>query len=179
MMMMMGMARGARAGSLKLAARRPRPWSATLSSKSSGDVGDDGKSGQTAESTGQDDATDARLRSILQNIKSQMEKRSMRSGEERIALAFTCAYQGDCEQPDEDSRRVVKTISKHSYQNGVVLVKCPCEHLHLIADNLGWFGEERNIEEILKARGDEVRHLSAADLVDIEDHPSSSGGRLA
>jgi hypothetical protein len=41
---------------------------------------------------------------------------------------------------------------------GIVLVKCDCKKLHLIADNLDWFGSGKtNIEDILSSRGDEVR----------------------
>jgi len=39
-----------------------------------------------------------------------------------------------------------------------VVVRCDCcDKQHLIADNLGWFGPHRNIEEILAERGEEVR----------------------
>ena len=39
-----------------------------------------------------------------------------------------------------------------SYQKGVVLVKCDgCTNLHLIADNMGWFEDDRwNIAEFLQ-----------------------------
>ena len=40
---------------------------------------------------------------------------------------------------------------------GVVLVRCSCcSKLHLIADNLGWFGDRTNIEHIMLERGVEV-----------------------
>mmetsp|Transcript_5835 Transcript_5835/g.10325 ORF Transcript_5835/g.10325 Transcript_5835/m.10325 type:complete len:198 (-) Transcript_5835:3162-3755(-) len=65
----------------------------------------------------------------------------IRIGEPRLLMSFTCAK---CET------RSTKSFAKSSYQNGVVLIRCPgCEALHLIADNLGWFGDEKNIEEIL------------------------------
>mgnify|MGYP002060809371 CR=1 FL=1 len=43
-----------------------------------------------------------------------------------------------------------------------MLVRCAhCENLHLISDRLGWFGARTNIEEILNARGDEVKRMLA------------------
>jgi len=52
--------------------------------------------------------------------------------------------------------RVCKTFSKHSYEKGVVLIRCSgCQNLHLIADNLGFTGyAEKNIEDIARARGE-------------------------
>jgi protein import protein ZIM17 len=49
-------------------------------------------------------------------------------------------------------------MSKASYTKGVVLVRCPgCENLHLMADNLGWFGKPGSVESFLAERGDKVR----------------------
>jgi protein import protein ZIM17 len=50
-------------------------------------------------------------------------------------MAFTCVK---CET------KQARTFSKESYEKGVVLVRCEgCDKLHLIADNLGWFNDEK------------------------------------
>jgi protein import protein ZIM17 len=45
-----------------------------------------------------------------------------------------------------------------------------CSNLHLIADNIGWFGEEKNVEEILFKLGQTVRRGRQADLYEIFAH---------
>lgn len=52
-----------------------------------------------------------------------------------MLMAFTCSK---CET------KQAKTFSKESYEHGVVLLRCDgCENLHLIADNLGWFRDNK------------------------------------
>lgn len=71
-------------------------------------------------------------------------------------MIFTC---NKCET------RAVKSFTKAAYEKGVVLVQCPgCQKRHVIADNLGWFGEQKNVEEILREKGEEVRRITDADL---------------
>jgi protein import protein ZIM17 len=67
----------------------------------------------------------------------------------QMVLMFTC---GKCDV------RSVKSFSKVAYTRGVVLVECPgCKARHLIADNLGWFGEKGTIQDFAKANGHAVR----------------------
>ncbi|KAJ9553618.1 hypothetical protein OSB04_017663 [Centaurea solstitialis] len=81
-----------------------------------------------------------------------------------LAMMFTCKV---CET------RSVKTISRESYEKGVVVARCGgCDNYHLIADHLGIFGEKGSIEDILAARGEEVKrgnsdtlNLTLEDLV--------------
>lgn len=55
-------------------------------------------------------------------------------------------------------------MSKASYTKGVVLVRCPgCQNLHLMADNLGWFGKPGSVETFLAERGDQVRKGAEGD----------------
>ena len=59
--------------------------------------------------------------------------------------------------------RSVKTMSKLAYEKGVVIAECSgCNNRHLIADHLGWFGEEgKNVEDYVKARGGRAVRRSA------------------
>ena len=47
---------------------------------------------------------------------------------------------------------------QNAYENGVVIAICPgCENKHLIADNLGWFGDGRvDVEKLLAAKGEQI-----------------------
>jgi mitochondrial protein import protein ZIM17 len=93
------------------------------------------------------------------------------AGGKKLAIVYTCKV---CET------RSVKQFSEHSYQNGVVLVRCPgCQNLHLIADRLGVFegsfedGKGWDIQKAMASLGenvavvnnDNVLELTVEDLV--------------
>ena len=82
----------------------------------------------------------------------------------KMILRFTCTHEGPTSPPPGTERTHSRTISKRSYEEGVVLVRCGCcNRPHLIADNLGWFGDKKeNIEGILAERGEEVQRICGA-----------------
>ena len=53
----------------------------------------------------------------------------------RYRISFTCNI---CKT------RCEKEFSKNAYHKGVVIIRCSgCDSMHLIADNLGWFGDKK------------------------------------
>ena len=65
------------------------------------------------------------------------------TSDEKMIIQFTCKV---CDVAS------IKKFSKRSYDNGVVLVRCPsCQNLHVIADRLGYFGDKDwDIEKYLQ-----------------------------
>ena len=112
--------------------------------------------------------------------------------EPKYSLTFTCKVP-ECDE------RTSHMFSKRAYHHGIVIIQCPkCKNRyvvfekpttvfprvsesnlthdrHLIADNLGWFKDERtgqgslrNIEEIMRSKGQQVTkgRLEAGDVVE-------------
>ncbi|KAF9129641.1 hypothetical protein BGW39_003965 [Mortierella sp. 14UC] len=71
----------------------------------------------------------------------------------RMLIGFTCTV---C------NHRSHKTMSKHAYNHGVVIMQCDhCKNRHLIADHLEWFKNGGvTVEDLVKEKGEEVRKLT-------------------
>jgi len=77
-----------------------------------------------------------------------------------LYMAFTC---GKCDT------RAVKGFTRQAYEKGLVIVTCPgCEVKHLVADNLGWFGDNGNVEAFVRERGGEAVRISADGTVEYD-----------
>lgn len=78
--------------------------------------------------------------------------------EKKMQLAYTCKV---CQT------RNSHMISKDSYKNGVIIVKCAgCQNNHLVADNLGWFKDQKtNIEDLMREKGEAVRRVEEEIIV--------------
>lgn len=81
-------------------------------------------------------------------------------GADMIGIAFTCDA-NDC------GTRISKRIKRRSYERGTVVIQCPtCEKYHIIADNTGIYrqitGGARNVEELAKQKGQQVRRVDSA-----------------
>lgn len=70
----------------------------------------------------------------------------------QLLIGFTCEVCKD---------RSHHIMSKLAYTKGVVLIECPgCKNRHLIADNLGWFRDQRTtVEDLVKEKGEAVRKV--------------------
>lgn len=77
-----------------------------------------------------------------------------------MLMLFTCTK---CDT------RAGKAFSKQAYEHGLVIVTCPgCDSRHLIADNLGWMGDNGNIEDIMREKGQDAVRLTADGTVEVD-----------
>lgn len=79
----------------------------------------------------------------------------------KLVLIFTCNV---CDT------RSAKKISKNSYENGVVIVRCgQCKNLHLIADRIGMIEEKGwDINKYLqKTQNQGVKHITDENLFEL------------
>lgn len=78
----------------------------------------------------------------------------VKSGGEKLIIMYTCKV---CET------RSARKISKHSYQRGVVVVKCACcNNMHLICDHIGVFEDKGwTIDQFLSKHRSQVATTSS------------------
>ncbi|CAH3155332.1 unnamed protein product [Porites lobata] len=114
-------------------------------------------------------------RSLCGDARNNASKLGLIEQSSKFQLVFTCKV---C---DTRSRKV---ISKQAYTKGVVIVKCPgCNNNHLIADNLGWFfNDKRNIEDILAEKGETVKRVLDSDsqeyFIEVEKSDEDEHGQI-
>ena len=82
-----------------------------------------------------------------------------KTGKKILAMVYTCT---------KCNTRSAKKFTEQAYTQGVVLIRCPnCQSLHLIADNLGMFGDSNwNIEKYLKEHGENVTVVNEDDVLE-------------
>ena len=91
-----------------------------------------------------------------------------------MAIVFTCTAEIETKEQVKRScgTRAVRMFTKHAYHHGVVLVRCPqCESLHLIADRLGYFGDESmDVEKLMALKGESVKTVTNENVLEITAH---------
>lgn len=90
----------------------------------------------------------------VKKINDSLDIPGVKSQGDKLVMVYTCKV---CET------RSAKKISKHGYEKGVVVIRCPsCDSMHLIADNLGIFEDGRNwnIQKYLEAQGENVKVIN-------------------
>lgn len=108
------------------------------------------------------------------SIRQQNIQFDLKDADRRLQMTFTCTAE-DC------GHRSTHEFSARSYNHGIVLLTCPsCKNRHLIADHIGWFkestedGKLKTVEDLLKARGEQVKRGRMDLDGDIEYYPSES-----
>jgi len=63
---------------------------------------------------------------------------------------------------DKCSTKQSVTFTKTAYYFGTIFVRCQgCPTVHLVADNLGWYSDEKlNIEKIMERKGDSIKFIT-------------------
>lgn len=120
------------------------------------------KAGSLEPSCDSDDRPSHSSTGKLAGFKIHAEYNLKTSPRHDLCMVFTCKV---C------STRSVKTVSRESYEKGVVVARCGgCDNLHLLADHLGMFGDKFSVEDFLTARGEEVKNGATDTLnLTIED----------
>ena len=71
---------------------------------------------------------------------------------------------------------------QQAYNHGVVVIRCPgCEVLHLMADRLGWFADQKgkgvDVESLMRDKGETVRAFSNRSVqLAMAGHAKEAGG---
>lgn len=83
------------------------------------------------------------------------------TGGRKLAIVFTCNV---CQT------RSAKQFTEQAYLNGVVIVRCPgCQNQHLIADRLGYFGDQDfDLKTIAAQTGQTVQNITEQDVTEID-----------
>ncbi|CAB9497026.1 DNL-type zinc finger protein [Seminavis robusta] len=125
-------------------------WTRYRALSSSSNAGGDDAKNKQAENTSDDD----------DKVSDEFQIPGAQAGGKKLAIVYTCNV---CET------RSIKQFSEHSYQNGVVLVRCPgCQNLHLIADRLGIFeGESYDIEKAMAKLGENVNVINDENVLEM------------
>ncbi|GAX28901.1 hypothetical protein FisN_20Lh206 [Fistulifera solaris] len=85
----------------------------------------------------------------------------LRGSGKQLAIVYTC---GVCET------RSIKQFTERAYLQGVVIVRCPgCSRQHLIADRLGYFDDNWDIQKIVQEQGGGDAKFESVLEVDLED----------
>ncbi len=92
---------------------------------------------------------------------SQIPGTVLRGSGKQLAIVYTC---GVCET------RSIKQFTERAYLQGVVIVRCPgCSRQHLIADRLGYFDDNWDIQKVVQEQSGGDAEFESVLEVDLED----------
>uniref|UniRef100_A0A7S2FXJ8 DNL-type domain-containing protein n=1 Tax=Florenciella parvula TaxID=236787 RepID=A0A7S2FXJ8_9STRA len=147
-------------GAISAAAMMRRAFG-TSPASGSGGHSDGGSSGSDVISGSGLDGVSAEDLAMAMATHEMEEMPGVNSPGKKLALVFTCTV---CDT------RSARRISQNSYDNGVVLIRCPsCENLHLIADRLGYFEDESwDIERAMAEKGGTFRRIDDEHVLELD-----------